>query len=279
MTLPPPSEAHSTATPTLARLGPPAEAGEASLVIVTLGGFRVWRDGQALPPSAWRRDKALQLLQYLVSQRRRRLEREQIIDALWPDLDPTAGERDFKVALNAVLRALEPERAPRAEPRFVERLGHAYGLAPGTWIDAEALEAHVAAAHHAVGAGDRSRALAHYQAAAALYDGEYLPERAYEEWTILERERLQMLALGAMTRAASMLVDEHPLESLRLAQRALRFDPAWESAWRLQMRAHRARGDRAQVEVSWRRCVASLATLGLEPLDETRAVYQASLSS
>jgi hypothetical protein len=45
------------------------------------------------------------------------------------------------------------------------------------------------------------------------------------------------------------------------------------------MRAHRARGDRAQVEVSWRRCVASLATLGLEPLDETRAVYQAALSS
>ncbi len=276
--LEPPSErAPKRATVAIARLGPPAEAGDAALAVATLGGFQVWRDGHALPPSTWRRDKALQLLQYLVTMRARRQEREQIVDTLWPGLTPEAGERDFKVALNAVMRAIEPERAPRAEPRFVQRLGQAYGLAPEVWIDAVALDAHGTAANRAMGAGNRDAVIAHDQAAAELYGGEYLPERRYDDWSTLERERLHVLALGAMTRAASLLLEDETLESLRLAQRALSFDATWESAWRLRMRAHRVLGDRAQAEMAWRQCVAALAELGLEPLTETRTVYEAAI--
>ncbi|HEX5631623.1 MAG TPA: BTAD domain-containing putative transcriptional regulator, partial [Gemmatimonadales bacterium] len=216
--------------------------GDAPLRVITLGDFRVWRPDGPVEHADWGRDKAVQLFQYLVTRRRRFMEREQIVDALWPELDAVAGDRDFKVALNAVQNALEPERAPRGPSRFIRRVGSSYALVTEeAWIDVDALEAHVAA-------GNRARrqapaeSVAHYRAAEALYQGDYLPARRYEDWSSPERERVQVLALGAMTTLAELLLDEMPLESIRLAQRVLDSDPVWEDAWRLQMRAHMARG-------------------------------------
>lgn len=244
------------------------------LVVQTLGAFRVWRDGVPVLPAAWGRDKAVQLFQFVVTLRRKRLDKEQIVDALWPDLDAAAGDRDFKVALNAVQRALEPDRAARAEPRFVRRWGATYGIdLAEAWVDAEALEGHVAAGNRQIG-GDRDGAAAHYAAAAELYGGDYLPERRYDDWASSEHERLQVLAFGAMTTLAELLVETNPLESLRLTGRVLATDPVWEDAWRIEMRAHAARGNRALAIRSWERCVAALESeLGIVPLPQTRAVY------
>lgn len=254
----------------------PAFASDAPLRVRTLGAFRVWRDGDEVPASAWGRDKALQLFQLLVTRRRRFLTREQAVDALWPELDAEAGERDFKVALNAIHKALEPDREPRATPRFVLRVGGAYGLAPEElWIDADRLEERVAAGNRAL-ARDREAAVEPYDEVARLYKGDYLPDRRYEDWSSMERERLQILALGAMTTLAELLIDQVPLESLRLTQRVLDDDPVWEEAWRLQMRAHMTRGNRALALRAWEGCRAALrAELGIEPLPETRRLYEA----
>lgn len=265
--------AHDAPTPrALPDEAPPSDA---PLRVLTLGEFRVWRPDGPVEQADWGRDKAVQLFQYLVTRRRRLMEREQIVDALWPELDAAAGDRDFKVALNAVQNALEPDRPPRGPSRFVRRIGSAYGLvAEEAWIDLDALEAHVAA-------GNRARrdapadAIAHYRAAEALYRGDYLPARRYEDWSSPERERIQVLALGAMTALAELLVDEMPLESIRLTQRVLDSDPVWEDAWRVQMRAHMARGNRALAIRAWDACVAALdRELGLEPLPETIAVHR-----
>lgn len=121
---------------------------------------------------------------------------------------------------------------------------------------------------------DPAFAVTHYAAAAALYGGDYLPERRYDDWASVEQERLQVLALGAMTALADLLVETNPQESLRLVGHVLATDPVWEDAWRIEMRAHAARGNRALAIRAWERCVAALdRELGIAPLPETRAVY------
>ncbi len=249
-----------------------------ALRVQTLGRFRLWREGAELPASIWERDKALQLFQFLIARRRRLLERERIVEQLWPECDPETGERDFKVALSSALRSLEPDRRPRAESRFVRRVGTAYGLAEqGIEIDAEQLE-------QAITEGNRSladapgRAKLAYRRAVDLYRGDFLPDRRYEDWASLEQERLQTLALGAMANLGQLVLEDNPLESLELAQRILSFDPIWEEAWRLEMRAHMARGNRGLALRSWERCRQALdESLGIEPLPVTRAVYEAAL--
>src|SRR5262245_36212071 len=51
-----------------------------------LGGFEVRVDGVPVPGSGWDRRQAAALVKILALSRSRRLHREQVIDALWPDL-------------------------------------------------------------------------------------------------------------------------------------------------------------------------------------------------
>src|SRR3990172_4700705 len=191
---------------------------QAALRIHTLGGFRIWRSGQEIPPTAWGREKALHVFQFLLTHRRGAFHKEQIIDQLWPELDLEAGDRDFKVALNAIYKAIEPDRPARAQSRFIQRFGLAYRMnMEHIWVDADAFEAEFSAGSQ-VQSSDLNVARRHFRAAIAFYQGDYLPERRYEDWTSIERERLQSLALSVMTTSAELSLNEAPLESLRLAQ-------------------------------------------------------------
>jgi DNA-binding SARP family transcriptional activator len=203
--------------------------------------------------------------------------KEQIIDQLWPDLDMKASDRDFKVALHAINKALEPERAPRVETRFIQRNDLTYGLnlTDEVWIDADVFEQHVIAGNQVVNS-DTAATIQHYQAAVGLYAGNYLPERRYEDWTSAERERLQILVMNMMTKLADLLVEQNPLESLRLTQRVLMLDPVWEDAYRTQMRAYMAQGNRPLALRAYQQCLEKLAEeFGVEPLPETQELHQA----
>lgn len=247
------------------------------LYVQTLGGFRVWRHREEIATTAWGREKAIHLFQFFITMRRQYVHKEQIMDRLWPELDLDKGDRDFKVALNSINKALEPEREPRTDPRFVKRYGLAYGIDfEHVWLDTEVMELLIAAANQirCEKRGNIELAIACYDAAVKLYHGDYLPERRYEDWTSAERERLQLLALNTMTTLAELLLSRIPLESVRLAQRVLSVDPVWEDAYRVLMRAFVMQNNRPKALHIYERCVAVLdEEFGVEPLPETTELY------
>lgn len=249
-----------------------------TLRVQTLGGFRLWRDGAEVSSGAWPREKALHLFQLLVTYRRQsaRFHKEQIIDLLWPAFDAERGDRDFKVALNALHKAVEPEREPRADPYFLRRHELTYGLYfEAIQIDADAFEEAVTAGNLALPA-DEEHAIQCFQAALKLYQGDYLPERRYEDWSSAERERLQVLALNSMTTLAHLLLDRIPQESVRLTERVLSIDPIWEDAYRTQMLAYHGQGNRPMALRTYQRCLETLAQeLAIPPLRQTTELYEA----
>ncbi len=113
-----------------------------SLRIQTLGMFRVWLDGTLLPNVVWKREKAQRLLQFLITIRlndsHQVMPKERIVAELWPTLDEDRADRDFKVALNALNDALEPDRSSRSLSAFITRYGLAYGLNPDGDIEIDA---------------------------------------------------------------------------------------------------------------------------------------------
>ena len=256
---------------------PVPTAPSAPLRVQTLGRFRLWRDGEEVPSAAWRREKALHLFQFLVTTRLRaiKLHKEQIIDRLWPTASPAEGDRDFKVALHTIHKILEPQRKARADPRFVQRQDLTYGLNLDTvWIDALAFEELVIQANKVL-LNAPETAQDFYQKALNLYQGDYLPERWYEDWSSAERERLQVLALGVMTTLADLVCPHTPLESIRLTQHALALDSLWENAYRIQIEAYLALGNRPLALRTYQQCQQTLETeLGLAPLPETQALYK-----
>jgi hypothetical protein len=100
------------------------------LRVFTLGTFEVYRGDELLDPREWKRDNARHLFQLLLTERGRWLQRDEIIERLWPERAPAAALQDFKVALNALMNALEPARPAAAPSSYVERDGTAYRLRP-----------------------------------------------------------------------------------------------------------------------------------------------------
>ncbi|PWH13359.1 MAG: transcriptional regulator [Anaerolineae bacterium] len=240
------------------------------LRVQTLGGFQVWRGAEPIPANGWRREKARQLFQVLLTYRHAPLDRDQICEFLWPEADPATAQRNFKSTLNALYQALEPERDPGADSAFILREGSTYALRPHAdlWLDAEEF---MQRARRSAG-----RDLEELQRAVALYQGEYLPDALYEPWAAEERERLAALFLETADHLVeAMLQQSRYAEAIELAQRVLAQDNCWERAYRHLMIAYHKLGDRGQVGRTYQRCVQVLREeLDVSPAPETRALYE-----
>jgi len=242
---------------------------KAIVCVQTLGGFSVTLNGNKIEPKAWGRDKTVQLFQFLISNRHRNaLHKEQIIDRLWED---EAGDKDFKVALHGINKVLEPNRKARIEPEFVVRQGAAYYLnLEKIWIDIAALEK-LASIGNKLFNDDEKLSKVAYEKATELYNGIYLPNRIYEDWSSEERERIQITAINAFVTLAEIELRHNPNESINFAQIALTIDNCWESAYRILMSAYLLNGNRPQAIKTYNQCCKILeVAYGIEPLPKTK---------
>jgi len=227
----------------------------ARLKVKTLGGFEVIRNGDQIPTKAWGRDKTIQLFQFFVSNRHRKaLHKEQIIDRLWEDANET-------------------------EPTYLIRQGQSYCLnLQAIWIDVVAIEQYIIAGNNYFNSNEKLSIKA-YQMAIDLYQGNYLPNRVYEDWSSEERERMQVLALGAFVNLAELLLNKQPMESIRLTQAALTIDACWENAYRIQMQAHLNNGNRPLAIKTFQTCTHILEReYGISPLPATKNLMQSIVS-
>jgi len=243
----------------------------------TLGAFRVWRGPIEIESHEWQRDKARQLFQLLVAERGRWLQRDEIVEILWPSLNAEAAARDFKVALNALNRAIEPNRAADAPFAFIVREGTAYRLRPEAdlWLDSGHFERECDLGLR-LAVHQPEQAIAHLQAAIRQYRGDYLPDALYEDWTSEERERLLALYLRTADKLASLLVERGQFDAcLETCQAILTRDACWENAYRLMMTAYARQGNRPQAMRAYQRCVDALCDeLGVAPSPATVALHE-----
>ncbi|MBX7251967.1 MAG: hypothetical protein K1X50_08285 [Candidatus Promineofilum sp.] len=244
--------------------------------VTTLGGFMVYKGDAAIAANSWRRAKARQMFQLLLTYRRSGLDRDQILEYLWPGMEPAAAGRNFKVTLNTLYQVLEPHRQPGADSAFVHREGTSYCLRAGAdlWLDAERFAGLVAEAR-AARRQSPARALALLEEAVALYKGDYLPDALYETWAAAERERLAVMFLGAADQLAELYLDSRRFEqAVEVAHRLLAADNCWERAYRHLMLAYHRLGNRGQIARTYQRCVQILREeLDVAPTEETTALY------
>jgi ATP/maltotriose-dependent transcriptional regulator MalT/DNA-binding SARP family transcriptional activator len=247
------------------------------LRVQTLGGFRVWRGQVEVAARDWQRDKARQLFQLFLTERGRWLQRDELTERLWPQLSPESAARDFKVALNALNRAIEPARLADAAFAYIVRDGSAYRLRPEAdlWLDAAAFRQECEAGLRLAAHEPTETAIAHLQSGVSLYRGDYLPDALYEDWANEERERLLALWLRTADTLASILIarGRHD-EGLKLCEAILARDSCWENAYRLMMLAHVRHGNRPQAFRAYQRCIETLRTeLAVPPSAETVSLY------
>ncbi|HEY53314.1 MAG TPA: hypothetical protein G4N94_07645 [Caldilineae bacterium] len=246
-----------------------------TLRVQMFGPFRVRRGGYQVANSEWRRKKARRLLQLFLVHRGRYLQREQIIERLWPDIEPAAAENQFKVTLNALQHVLEPERRRSAPPFIIRRRDTAYGLNPAAAIDSDvfSFERVLRDAKNRL-KDDPMCAITLYRQALNLYGDGFLPDAIYEEWTNAERQRLQALYLHSAEALARLLLHNEPDEAITWCERILAIDPGWEPAYRLAMRAYAVLSQRHLLARIYQRYIDNMKKeLDLPPAPETIELY------
>jgi DNA-binding SARP family transcriptional activator len=221
-----------------------------TLQVQLLGGFAVRVDGAPVPGDGWPVLRAAQLVQLLSLQPRRRLPRAQVIDALWPQLDPDAGSANLRKAAHHARHALGRHDA------LLMQAGEVL-LWPQrpVRVDADEFE------RRAVAALAR-RDAAECADVARSYGGALLPGSLYEAWTVAARERLHALHL----------------ELLRVAghwEQLAQLEPTDEPAHRALMQRELQAGNRAAALRWYAHLREALQdTLGVAPDRQTDALYE-----
>lgn len=257
---------------------PPSAHGKAAsgrLRVELCGRFGVRVDGVPASDDALRRSKARAVLAMLALAPHFQLRREQIADALWPDLDGDSAANQLGKAVHALRRAFEPDLPARAPSRFlVSHVGMLQLTAPGG-VTVDALEFRDAA-RFALAAGT-SAAL---DSALALLPDELLPEFLYEPWTMPLREEIRMLRVRVLELAAESCERAgEARRAERLWQRLLGVEPASEAAYRGLIRAAVGRGDRTGADRLLAACRETLRReLDAEPDASTEALARTAVA-
>src|SRR4029079_9750613 len=148
-----------------------------SLEVRLLGGFDVRVGERPVPAAVWRQRRAAAIVKLLALQPGFRLHREELIDTLWPDLDPESAANNLRGALHHARRGLHEAGAPA--DLFLIRDGDAVRLGPRDRVQVD-----VAAFAQAVTRAWQSSEPAVAERAVALYGGDLLPEDTYDEWAV-----------------------------------------------------------------------------------------------
>lgn len=236
-----------------------------------LGGFHIERVGIDREVSDWPRRSAKTLTKLLATKPGHALHREQIMDVLWPDVDPESGLNSFGKALHAARRVLEPDLPRRQDSAYLRLADSMLVLnTKRVIVDADVFEQ---LSEDAIRTGD----VAAYQTALLAYHGELLPEDRYEAWcaerrSVLAELQLRLLvglAEGYETRGA------YPEAANRLRQ-VLSQDPTREAVHRQLMRLYALMGTPDQAVRQFYACAEVLRQkLDLAPQPETVSLYEA----
>ena len=242
----------------------------AALRVDLLGGFRVeLPDGRVAGP--WERPSARRLVQVLLLREQRRIGREELADLLFPDLAPPRAANAVSKALTMARAALAPWPGLRADRDVI-------------WLDGQVeldLETVSRALREALAQppGDaRDAALV----SALRHRGRLLDEELYSDWAAAERhayERLRADASVALARDRAAGYGRASAHAVADAwSQVLAQDWSNDEAGAALLGTYAELGQPDQVVRTYRRVVAALHQLGLEPSESLERCYRDSLA-
>jgi WD40 repeat protein/class 3 adenylate cyclase len=231
---------------------------DAMLQIRLLGQFDVRLEGKRiLIPSR----AGQSLLAYLVLTPGTPHRREKLGGILWPDFSDENARKNLRHELWRIRKAISTQESKPVEYLLAEEFTIAFNREAEYWLDAAQME------RPELDLGSLTSNL-------SLYQGELLPG-FYEDWIVLERERIRAVFDAKMEQLLGQLVAAERWTAVQeQAERWLSLGTTLEPAYRALMLAYGARGDMASVSSIYQRCIEQLnEQFGLEPSAETRALY------
>jgi len=245
-----------------------------SLQVRFLGHFEMLCDGETMPLG--RNGKALTILKYLLANRARPVSQDHLMGWLWPESNLKKARWSLNSAIHG-LRKLLGGCSSSVSTNYVFLEDGYYRLSPSVRVttDVDDFDKRHERGRRLENNCRMREAAIEYEKAVALYRGDYLVEDLYEDWTMVERERLTNAYMDLLDRLAVHYMEvEQYQESIRACYRVLEKDRCHEDSYRLLMQCYARLGLRARALHQYRMCEQILEQeYGTSPSPETRSLY------
>lgn len=243
------------------------------LQLQLLGRFAVRRNGQPVPHTDGL--KLQELLSYLVLNRSHPHNRETLAGVLWGNGRADQARKYLRQTLWQLQSSLARESASGGDEVLTVDAGWVHlNLDAEMSVDVVELEHVFDRVRDVPGESFSTETANAVEAAVALYHGDLL-EGWYQDWCLLERERLQVMFLIMLDKLMAHCEDRQEYEGgIAHGHRILAVDRARERTHRQMMRLHALAGDRTSALRQYERCHDALAEeLDVEPSQRTNDLY------
>lgn len=238
------------------------------------GHFEMLCNGEVV--SLGRNGKAVTILKYLLANRPRPVSQDYLMGWLWPESSLKKARWSLNSAVHGLRKLLS--RCPASDSvNYVLLKEGYYHLCPGVEVvtDVDEFDARYERGRLLEKACSMDEAAAEYEDAIELYRDDYLVEDLYEDWTMVERERLANAYMDMLGRLAGYYVETGQLqECIRACYRVLEKDRCHEGSYRMLMRCHLSLGRRGRALHHYRLYEQTLREYGTGPSPEIQALYK-----
>jgi len=245
------------------------------LQIYALGELRILVDGNPLRELRSRKAKAL--LVYLACTGKTQ-SREVLADLLWSESSQQQAMSNLRDVLSTLRKHLNP---------FLKFSRYSVGFNSGSrnWSDVEELKSATEQSQSEEMVFDHKTIL-DFEKAAVLYQGNLLEgfflkdARGFNEWQLIERERIQMSVLELTLEISKYYEKTGDLKKgILFARRCIEIEPLMEAGYQQLIRLLEYRGHSTEALLQYERLRETLSNeLGVEPSNDTQSLYETILS-
>jgi predicted ATPase/DNA-binding SARP family transcriptional activator len=231
------------------------------LKIYLLGQFKLQNNDYPIElPSR----PAQSLLAFLVLNAGMAHRREKLASLIWPESTESNARGYLRQALWLIRKALKSASLNWENYLQISNISVSFDDQSEYWLDADLLFKAVEA-----------RPVEEIIKIIRIFRGELLPG-FYDEWIVLERDRLQAAYHQKMNLLLELLIQaEQWDDAVKWSEQWILLGYSPEPAFRALMRAYAGLGDQGLVSATYHRCVESLKReLSLEPSPETKKLYE-----
>jgi DNA-binding SARP family transcriptional activator len=231
----------------------------ARVFVEDLGRVRLTLGTHEIDGSDIRR-KVLALLCLLISRTRFAASREDVLESLWPELDPGSALNSLNQTVYFLRRVFEPDYHEDTSPGYVMQDGETI------WLDTELIESRSRHCHQLIRSMQANPTPDEASQLAEQYRAPFALDFAYEEWASGYRDSLHASYLRVIEHAVRLDIDTgHFARGTYLAERAAEVEPDSEEIQLSLVRLYRLSGAHAAAAEQYGHYAQTMRDLGVDP--------------
>ena len=249
------------------------EGDEPILIIYCLGTFRVYHNTNLIVD--WNGLKGQLIFKYLITRQGKPIPKDVLMELIWPETDQDSARRNLHQAIYSLRKTLKKDGSDFQPIRY-ENACYLFNPNVEIWVDYKEFEQHVRIGRQLERNNLIAKAMAEYGIAEGLYQGDFLAEDIYEDWTHPLREQLRQDYIDITDRLSKQyFLQNEYTATIAICQKLLAQDNCHEGAHRRLMRCYQAQNQRHLAIRQYHHCCETLAEeLNITPSEETHALFQ-----